>query len=46
MIILWLIFVGYAFPKTTQASITATLEPVVAIILSGLLSLELLTPTK
>jgi len=41
-----LYLLGMRFLKPHQASITATLEPVVAISLSGLLSLELLTPTK
>ncbi len=41
-----LFLLGMRFLKPHQASITATLEPVVAIILSALLSLELLTPTK
>lgn len=41
-----LYLLGMRFIKPYHASITATLEPVVALILSGLLSLEILTPIK
>jgi DME family drug/metabolite transporter len=41
-----LFLLGVRFIKPHQASITATLEPVVALVLSGLLSLEILTPIK
>lgn len=41
-----LFLLGMRFIKPHQASITATLEPVVALVLSVLLSLEILTPIK